>query len=126
MVGQERNEVNHESRITGRGGWSVGCRYYNFMLYIALYSTYFSMTFPPSPLYCNDHSANLWLYNFLKMSNKNAIGAFHYVFNIKNFSEYINIVLEKPKLSLTLIICHRIKIVATILPIRKFEIFRTI
>ena len=84
------------------------------------------MTFPPSPLCYNDHSANLWLYNLLKMSNKNAIGIFHYVWNIKNFSEYINIVLEKPKLSLKLIICHRIKIEATILSIRKFEIFRRI
>ena len=85
------------------------------------------MSFPPSPLCYNDHSANLWLYNLLKMSNKNAIEAFHYVWNIKNFSEQINIVLEKPKLSsLTLIICHRIKIEATILLLRKFEIFRRI
>ena len=52
-----------KSRIRGRGGWSVGCRHYNFMLYIALDSIYFSMTFPPSPLCYNDHSANLWLYN---------------------------------------------------------------
>ena len=59
------------------------------------------MTFPPFPLCYNDHSANLWLYNLLKISNKNAIGTFPYVWNIKNFSEYINIVLEKPKLSLT-------------------------
>ena len=81
------------------------------------------MTFPPSPFY--DHTANLSLYNLLKMSNKNAIGAFHFVWNIKNFSEYINIVPEKPKLSLTLIICHRIKIEATILPIMKVEVFRT-
>ena len=84
------------------------------------------MTFPPSPLCYDDHSANLWLYNLLKMSNKNTIGAFHYVWNIKNFSEQINIVLQKPKLSLTLIIYHRIKIEATILPLRKFEIFRRI
>ena len=58
-----------------------------FMLYIALDSIYFSMTFSPSPLCYNDHSVNLWLYDLLKMSNKNAIGAFHYVWNIKNFSE---------------------------------------
>ena len=36
---------------------------------IALDSIYFSITFPPSPLCFNDHSANLWLYNLLKMSN---------------------------------------------------------
>ena len=34
------------------------------MLYIALDSIYFSMTFPPSPMCYNDHSANVWLYNF--------------------------------------------------------------
>ena len=58
-----------------------------FMLYIALDSIYFSMTFSRSPLCHDDHSVNLWLYDLLKMSNKNAIGAFHYVWNIKNFSE---------------------------------------
>ena len=36
---------------------------------ITLDSIYFSMTFPPSLLCFNDHSANLRLYNFLKMSN---------------------------------------------------------
>ena len=43
----------------------------------------FFYDFSPSPLCYNDHSANPWLYNLLKMSNKNAIWAFHYVWNIK-------------------------------------------
>ena len=58
--------------------------------------------------------------------HKNAVGAFHYVWNNKNFSKLINIVLKNAKLSITLIICHIIKIDETVVLIRKFEICRGI
>ena len=54
----------------GGGGGGVVSRWQALQFYvIALDSIYFSMTYPPSPLCYNDHSANLWLYNLLKMSN---------------------------------------------------------
>ena len=53
----------------GKGWWRVVSSLALQFYVIALDSIYFSMTFPPSPLCYNDHSANLWLYNLLIMSN---------------------------------------------------------
>ena len=58
-----------KTKKQGKGWWWVVSRLALQNYVIALDSIYSSMIFRPSPLCYNDHSANLWLYNLLKMSN---------------------------------------------------------